>query len=161
MLELKKLLDGSVDSIDFSVTVDDIESFDDVLSGSARASGIIENHSGLVLLSGRIEPDFRVECARCGTEFSYTQPIDLSAKITEKLANDDEGEFLVIENASLDVEDLVRSTLILELPSRYLCSEDCKGLCPKCGSDLNHGSCSCDLSERDPRWSVLADFFDD
>mgnify|MGYP003310292303 CR=1 FL=1 len=82
-----------------------------------------------------------------------------SAKITDKLENEDEEEFLLMTDSAIDIEDVVRSALILELPSRYLCREDCKGLCSKCGKDLNTGSCSCDTKDRDPRWDVLKDFF--
>ena len=161
MLDLKKLFDGTVESVDFSVETDGLDYVEDVLSGSAVSSGVITNHSGVVLLNGVITPDIKVSCARCGKEFSYSEPIALEAKITDKLANKDEDEFVLLTDFSLDVDELVRSTLILEMPSRFLCREDCKGLCPKCGCDLNEGSCSCELVERDPRWDVLKDYFGD
>ncbi len=161
MLDLKKLFDGTVDAVDFSVEADGLDFIEDVLSGSAKASGVITNRSGVVLLNGVITPDIRVSCARCGKEFSYSEPIALEAKITDKLANKDEDEFILLTDFSLDIDELVRSTLILEMPSRFLCREDCKGLCPKCGCDLNEGSCSCELVERDPRWDVLKDYFGD
>ena len=161
MLDLKKLLDGSVQSIDFSCVFDTCDFIDDAVSGSAVASGVVTNHSGVILLEGEVNPNLLVTCARCGTEFNYSEPIRLSAKITDKLENDDEEEFLLMTDSAIDIEDVVRSALILELPSRYLCREDCKGLCSKCGKDLNTGSCSCDTKDRDPRWDVLKDFFGD
>ena len=51
--------------------------------------------------------------------------------------------------------DAIRDALTLELPLRVLCKEDCKGLCPKCGHNLNEGPCGCDLREEDPRWDAL------
>lgn len=161
MLDLKKLLDGSVSDIAFSLTIENCDFIDETVSGSAFASGEITNHSGVILLEGEIKPELKVSCARCGKEFAYNEKIPLKAKITDKLANEDEDEFLLMTDSAIDAEELVRSALILELPSRYLCREDCKGLCPKCGSDLNLGSCSCDTTDRDPRWDVLKDYFGD
>ena len=159
MLDLKKLLDGSLDKIDFSLSVENCDFIDESVTGSAVADGIITNHSGLILLEGKVSPDLRVTCARCGKEFDYSVVIPLSAKITDKLANEDEDEFILMEDFAIDIDEIVRSALILELPSRFLCDEDCKGLCPKCGKNLNEGSCSCDMNDRDPRWDVLKDYF--
>ena len=159
MLDLKKLLDGSVPFVEFSVKTDELDYIEDVVSGFANASGKITNHSGLVLLKGEIKPELIVSCARCGREFPYTEAIALEAKITDKLANEDEDEFVLLTDFALDIDELVRSTLILEMPSRFLCREDCKGLCPKCGCNLNEGGCNCELKERDPRWDVLKDYF--
>jgi len=161
MLDLKKLLDGSVTKLDFSTKIEDCNFVDETVNGFANAFGEITNHSGLILLSGKIEPNLKVECARCGKQFGYKEPIMLNAKITDKLANADEDEFIIMEDFAIDIDEIVRSALILELPTRYLCREDCKGLCPQCGKDLNNGSCGCNLGERDSRWDVLKDFFGD
>ncbi len=159
MLDLKKLLDGTVPSVDFSLSVNECDFVDDAVSGVFNASGVITNHSGVILLEGEIVPDLTVKCARCEREFVFNDVIPLEAKITDKLANDDEEEFVLLKDFSLDIDELVRTTLILELHSRFLCKEDCKGICPKCGKDLNNGQCKCDLTDRDPRWDVLKDFF--
>lgn len=159
MLNLKKLLDGSASSLSFSVNITDCSFVDEAKSGTACAEAVITNHSGLILLEGNINASLTVPCARCDKEFNYTATIPLTAKITESLANEDEDEYIILQDYSFDEEDLVRTTLILELPSRYLCNEDCKGLCPKCGCDLNVKECSCNQKESDPRWDVLKDFF--
>lgn len=160
MLDLKKLLDGSVDSVEFSVSLDECDCVDASVQGTVDASGVITNHSGFILLTGVIRPSLSVECARCGKAFDYNTEIPLNAKLTDKLANEDEDEFVLLVDSALDLDELVRSTLILEIPSRFLCKEDCKGLCPKCGADLNVSGCSCDTADRDPRWDVLKGYFD-
>ncbi len=159
MLDLKKLVDGSLDSVAFSQTVEDISFLDGIDCGKATVNGVVTNHSGLIVLEGEIDTDLTVYCARCGKQFGYNEPIKLYAKITDKLANDDEDEFIIMENFSIDVDEIVRSALILESPTRYLCKADCKGLCPKCGCDLNLRDCGCELSNRDSRWDVLKDYF--
>ncbi len=161
MLDLKKLFDGTVPSVEFSLSNDECDFFDEALCCSYTAKGEVTNHSGVIVLEGEIKPELKVACARCGKEFVYSEPIELYAKITDKLANEDDEEFVLLQDFALDVEELVRSALILEMPSRFLCQEDCKGLCPKCGCDLNEGSCNCDLNDRDPRWDVLKDYFSD
>lgn len=161
MLDLKKLLDGSKDSVTVSRTVEDCSFLDGIDCGTAKVDAVITNHSGLIVLEGEIKPDLTVFCARCGKQFGYSEPIKLYAKITDKLANDDEDEFIIMENFAVDIDEIVRSALILEAPTRYICKEDCKGLCPKCGCDLNLRNCGCDISDRDSRWDVLKDFFDE
>ena len=161
MLDLKKLLDGSLDEIKVSHTLEDVCFLDGIDSGRAIVDGVITNHSGLIVLEGEIKPELTVFCARCGNQFGYSEPIKLFAKITDKLANDDEDEFIIMENSSIDIDEIVRSALILDSPTRYLCREDCKGLCPKCGCDLNLRDCGCDVGDRDSRWDVLKDFFDE
>ena len=159
MLDLKKLLDGSLQSIEFSLSLDDCSFVDESVSGVACANGVITNHSGLILLKGDVKPKLSVVCARCGKEYEYSTPIALNAKITDKLATEDEEEFIIMQDFAIDIEDIVRTALILELPTRYLCKEDCKGLCAKCGADLNESSCNCETKERDSRWDVLKDYF--
>ena len=61
-----------------------------------------------------------------------------------------------MEKAGLRLEDVVREQVLLTLPGRTLCKEDCKGLCAQCGQNLNEGSCGCHSEVRDPRWSALA-----
>ena len=161
MLDLKKLLDGSVQKVDFEVGIDNCDFVDETVSGTANAVGEITNRSGLIELQASIKPILSVECARCGKVFEYVEPIELYSKITDKLANADEDEYIIMQDFAIDIDDIVRSTMILELPTRYLCREDCKGLCVKCGCDKNTADCNCDASERDSRWDVLKDFFSD
>ena len=69
-------------------------------------------------------------------------------------------KFLLLQDGLLDIGEYVRTAVILELPSRFLCREECKGLCPKCGADLNAATCSCGDKEPDPRWDALKAFFE-
>lgn len=162
MLDLRKLLDGTVPSLPFEYTKD-MDSFsDDIVSGSALVKGRIDNHSGYIVLKGSIAVNCRVICARCCKEFDYKSEIPLSAKLAEKLENadGDEDEFIVIKDNMFDIDEFADSTLLLEKPTRFLCREDCKGLCPICGCDLNKASCSCRSEDRDSRWDVLKDYFE-
>ena len=67
-----------------------------------------------------------------------------------------EEKYFIYDNDTLDITDIVRESILAELPQKVLCKDDCRGLCPKCGKNLNQGQCDCDLHEVDPRLAILA-----
>ena len=74
--------------------------------------------------------------------------------MAEEVQNEDNDEIVLLEDGKADVGDLARTAFILGLDTKTLCSEDCKGLCSRCGADLNLGPCSC-KKEPDPRLAAL------
>ena len=68
-------------------------------------------------------------------------------------------EINYVTGCSLDVEQLVHNEILIHWPLRVLCKENCRGICPKCGKDLNEGSCECDQTSPDPRMAVISDIF--
>ena len=96
-----------------------------------------------LLVRGKISEDFTCVCVRCSKDFSWT-------------TEDNEVTFSVevAPDAFADLTEELRECIILSFPSNPLCSEDCKGLCPHCGADLNEGPCKC-KPEGDFRWSGL------
>lgn len=111
---------------------------------------------------------FEVLCARCvepvdvplaGSFDLLFRPENVDAEAGERAISEDETEIGYYEKAGLLLEDVVREQVLLALPGRTLCREDCKGLCPHCGQNLNAGSCGCAESAgaKDPRWSALGD----
>ena len=82
--------------------------------------------------------------------FSYQ--ISRLADLNEDREETEESEEQAyIEGCTLDVDTLVRDELFVHIPMKVLCSDDCKGICNRCGANLNHGSCGCDVTELDPR----------
>lgn len=71
------------------------------------------------------------------------------------LQGDDNDDYIEVPDYTLDVDNCVQTDIILNLPVKFLCKEDCKGICPKCGKDLNDGECGCQTEEIDPRLEVL------
>jgi uncharacterized protein len=138
--------------------------FPEGLSVRAEARWLEES-----LLSVRLTLAARLtgKCARCLAEAELAISDDLMylyhlrgltlGKDTE-LASDD--GFMPVEvdfwGRTLDLADQVWESLLVLLPARLLCREDCAGLCQSCGADLNEGPCSC-TKEGDPRWDVLTD----
>ena len=115
-----------------------------------------------LLIEAEAAFSLQMPCDRCLEEvtvpFSYT--VSRMADFNEEKADTEESEEQVyIEGYTLDVDTLVRDELFVHLPMKVLCSEDCRGICNRCGANLNHGVCGCDVTELDPRMAVIRDIF--
>lgn len=98
-------------------------------------------------------------CDRCGKAFFQDKRVEYRCMLAEELQNGENDEIVLLEDGKADAGDLARTAFILGMDSKTLCSEDCKGLCPRCGADWNLGPCSCG-KEPDPRLAVLAKLLD-
>jgi uncharacterized protein len=119
-----------------------------------RAAGNVANNAGVLTFSAIVDAECICVCARCLKEFEYPVHQQISAYLTEggeDLANPD-GYFL--QGDKVDADEVIATEFILAMDSRYLCREDCAGLCERCGADLNNGSCGCG-KEIDSRLAVL------
>jgi uncharacterized protein len=146
-------------SRDFLFEQGHLEAGEDLgLDNFGGAAKISRTPQGL-LAQGRFHGETSLECARCLK--TYRQPLDW--EFTELYAFDrrsmTESELLVPENGHIDLQPLVREYAILELPILPLCREDCKGLCPQCGQDLNKKDCG-HRPENDSPFSILKDLLD-
>ena len=110
----------------------------------------------VVYMNLKISFDFFGICDRCAEEFERNYSFELNKIIVQKLENEDDDfdDFVVVENNVLDLNDYIYQEIQLFLPQKMLCSEDCKGLCAKCGRNLNKEECSCE-KEVDPRMAAL------
>ncbi len=113
--------------------------------------------------------DFEILCARCVEPVALSlsgdfdlifRPEEADANPGEHAITPDETEIGYYEESGLSLEDVVREQVLLSLPGRTLCKEDCKGLCPRCGQNLNLATCSCGDAPADPRWNALAGLAD-
>ena len=113
-----------------------------------------EGHS-VVNLSGHVDVTIDIPCSRCLTSvptrlaFDFSQKVDFEKLKAEQLDDLDETSFM--EESSLDVDRFVYNEILMRFPMKTLCREDCKGLCLKCGKNLNEGECGCDRASLDPR----------
>lgn len=87
-------------------------------------------------------------CARCLEEVRMPLSAEIVADFVRQPDPENPDQYLY-ESSEIDVTDCAKDALVLELPLRYLCKEDCKGLCPKCGTNLNTGSCTCQKGDDD------------
>ena len=123
-----------------------------------RAVGQVKNEAGVLHLTGTLTADMVCICDRCGGEFESTKELRLDATIVEE----DTGvnpELFLLEGDEIDLSDILSTCFILDMETKFLCSEDCKGLCDRCGSNLNLGPCGC-RKQIDPRFAVLEQLLD-
>ena len=120
-----------------------------------EVTGQVRNTADVLELELTARATLDAVCDRCGKAFPQEKEVTYQCLLTEELQNEDNDEIVLLEDGQADVGDLARTAFILGMDSKTLCSEDCKGLCPRCGADLNLGPCSCQ-KEVDPRLAVLA-----
>ena len=100
--------------------------------------------------------DATLKCARCLTEFRGPVALDLCELYTTPGHELPDDEAYRVQGSEIDLEPMLRDALVLALPLNPVCREACRGLCARCGRDLNDGDCDCEESEIDPRWADLA-----
>ena len=120
-----------------------------------EVTGQVRNTADVLELELTARTTLDAVCDRCGKAFPQEKEVTYQCLLAEELQNEDNDEIVLLEDGQADVGDLARTAFILGMDSKTLCSEDCKGLCPRCGAALNLGPCSC-KKEVDPRLAVLA-----
>lgn len=159
LLGLSKIIDCPSASVDFSTSVD----LSDLRYGNSfpvsepvLASGTVRNTAGVLVMTGTVRTTIHGVCDRCAGDFDRLVEIPMNVVLVTELSNEeDEDEWVFpLEGDNADLEDIVRTVFVLNLDSKLLCREDCKGICPRCGKNLNGGPCDC-RKEPDPRFAAL------
>ena len=113
---------------------------------------LLEWVSDGLLATGTVSGAWKAPCRRCLKPADGDLHVDFQELFE---ANPREGETYRLGHDSIDLEPLAREALTLDLPLAPLCRDDCRGLCPTCGADLNLGDCDCPPPAADPRWAAL------
>ena len=115
-------------------------------------------------VAGKILVGIEIECTRClqAIEKDLEIPFNVTYVAAENYTdakesklNDEDLDVSIFDGHKIDLSELVREQIILNLPEQIFCSEDCKGLCAKCGANRNLIDCNCEEKEIDPRWQGL------
>ena len=159
MLGLAKIIDCPGGSVPFETSVD----FSDLQYGNSfpvtepvTASGVVRNIAGVLMMTGRVSTCIHGTCDRCAAEFDRDVEFPIQVVLVDELANEEnEDEWVFhLEGDSADLDDIIRTVFVLNMDSKILCRPDCKGLCFRCGKNLNEGPCNCQ-KELDPRFAAL------
>jgi len=159
LLGLSKIIDSPGASVSFSTSVD----LSDLRYGESYpvtepvlADGTVRNTAGVLLMKGQIHTCIHGVCDRCAADFDQEIRFPIDVVLVTELSNEEnEDEWVFpLEGDSADLDDIVRTVFVLNLDSKLLCKEDCKGLCCRCGKNLNEGPCNCQ-KELDPRFAAL------
>ena len=141
---------------------------EDSYRGEIRVNGVVSKVGGQFFLNGDIAALQTGECDRClqpteksiERDFAVYYRVGIAEEDSDgEDAGNDEVRMIAPEESSIVLDDDIRQTLHLQIPMKNLCSEDCKGLCPQCGKNLNNEQCECSSGPVDPRWAKLAGLF--
>ena len=165
LLGLSKLIDAPGSSLDFETSLD-LSDLDFGGCCPAKqpvvARGTVKNTAGVLQMRGEVRTRLFGVCARCARDFERDTVFPLKAVLVTELAseeNEDEWVFRLVDDCA-DLDDIVTTTFVLNMDTKLLCSPDCKGLCCRCGANLNDGPCQCQ-PEPDARFAVLQQLLHD
>ncbi|MBQ8551221.1 MAG: DUF177 domain-containing protein [Clostridia bacterium] len=167
-IDMRKILSGELNELaiahSFSLTQDEFP-FDTQVDGvvftkPAAVTGKIVNMGGYISLDVTVSVEYDAECARCLKPLSRCFETSFSRTVVNRgdlvnTSEEDADDYIEIVDGMLDLDTVCAEQLMMEFPMKEVCRDDCKGLCPKCGHDLNEGDCGCQRKEIDPRLAIL------
>jgi uncharacterized protein len=166
---MKVNISGILKNIDSSIKINDSLSIplisykgeDIIVKSPIGVDARIMNSGDYMLIKGNIKADFVLKCSRCLEKFDYVLETDFEEKISNKHVDENDEEIIYFEGDSIDITDIIINNILLSLPMKHVCREDCKGLCPHCGKNVNMHDCDCFQEDLDPRLEVLKNLLKD
>ena len=164
LLGLSEIMHSPGASVSFSESVD----LSDLLFGTCYPvsepvviEGTVRNTADVLVMKGKITTRIHGVCDRCAADFTQDIDIPVDVVLVQELSNEEnEDEWVFpLEAEGADLEDITRTVFVLNMDSKLLCKPDCKGICCRCGKNLNEGPCEC-RKEPDPRFAALQQLLD-
>ncbi|MBE6949672.1 MAG: DUF177 domain-containing protein [Ruminococcaceae bacterium] len=156
-LDLREIINipGKSIAFEYAPPIEEIEfvSVARVCPG-ASVKGSVRNSAGVLLLTAELQADLECICARCLDEFPKHLNQHIESVLAEEVQDEGNTDIYLLEGDYVDLDEVILTAFVLNMEQRFLCHEDCKGLCDKCGKNLNEGPCDC-RAEIDPRLAVL------
>lgn len=165
LLRLSKIIDVPNGTVPFETSLD----LHDMRFGSGYpvqepvvAKGQIRNTAGVLLMEGELRTVLHGICDRCAEPFQRQVVQSFHAVLTTHLENEDEADewTFLLEDDTADLDEILTTVFVLNMDCKLLCKPSCKGLCFRCGKNLNDGPCGC-RPELDPRLAVLGQLLKD
>lgn len=160
LLDLKPLFAGSRAflPVEFSMDLSELEFLGvKPLKTPVAINGKIVSRAGIVESQLNCKVEYAGFCDRCLKETVVSYNVPIVRTIVTNLENEENDDITVVTDMQLDLEDFCYPDIVMSLPTKVLCRDDCRGLCPDCGKDLNVDSCNCTNTEIDPRLAALAE----
>lgn len=158
-IQLEALLGGGIESLPLDYEFDfSKEELGGVFPFTTPVTlkGEIRNTAGIVTIEAKADFSMEVTCDRCAEDIKPQFSVNVEHGLVASLNHEDNDDYILVEDMKLDIEQLTLEDIYLALPGKFLCKEDCEGLCSECGANLNEGSCNC-KKPIDPRWEALFD----
>ena len=164
LLDLKPLFAGSKDflSVEFEMDLSEFEFLGvKPLPSPVAISGKIVSRAGIVESDLSCKVEYVGVCDRCLKETVKNYTVAINRTIVVSLENEENDDIAVVPDMQLDLEDFCYPDIVMNLPTKLLCDDNCRGLCSVCGKNLNDGDCGCVSKEIDPRLAALAELLKD
>lgn len=146
-VEFNEVMEG------FNLVLDDF-SFDEPVS----FKGSLVNIGGIIKLEGDLRALYITKCSRCLKDIKSEVLVTVKEDFIEE-GKDKDDEAYTYQGKYVELDKVLKDNIILNLPAKQICEGECKGLCPKCGNNLNDKDCECRDEEINPRMEALKDFF--
>lgn len=149
---------GRID-IDCAIDFGKAEFLGDVyeFTSPVKVKGVIRNNGESLAFTAECASTFNTRCARCGKDIEAVLQFDLSEDLLQDDSDAEIEDAVTFSDGKVDIDEIVLNSFFMNENGKHLCREDCKGLCPQCGHDLNEGPCACKTENIDPRWAALVD----
>ena len=164
LINLSKLLSGDQERLTEQVTLE-METFANgleefpVTGKSSFPLTITKIGTDKFLIEGETVVTMEIPCNRCLEPVTVDIPLSICREYDKNDTEEESEEEELIVGYNLDTEQLIYCEILVNWPMKTLCTEACKGICKKCGANLNHSSCTCDTVELDPRMAKIRDIF--
>ena len=160
-LDISELLKKKISEIHFdqTFTMDILEREEFVikLKSPIIIKGRVVNEGDIVEVNGNFSVSIEVECSRCLEEFEHLIHVDFEEYFSKSINEHD--DYYQILDGDLILDEMVMDNIILSMPVRFICNEECKGLCHTCGVNLNKVDCDCEMGTVNPKFAALKDLF--
>ena len=163
IIELESIFntEGMKYPFDYELSLSGIEAYGySPIVDPVKVKGQIENKAGIVTLTANAELVYEAPCDRCAKDVKREFNFPVEHTLVVALESGENDAFLEVPNMRLNLDELVEEDVNLALPTKYLCNDECKGLCPMCGRNLNEGQCDC-KAPVDPRMEALLKLLDE
>ena len=162
VLDISKLLACDGSSVDIHCNIDfdepELDSQNISFTSPMHLEGDIKNINGLLYLVLNGTASYVYQCSRCLEPTEAKLDFNIKEVFSKTELENENDDVIILNSNEIDLKEITEHALCCALPITCLCSDDCKGLCPVCGCDLNFENCSCETDDIDPRLAALKDF---
>ena len=119
-----------------------------------KIEGLVKNIGGAIDITATVTGDYKTDCSRCGKGVCEKLVADLFESLDSEFTDIDD-ECITVNGNVIDISGSIEAAVFGSIPMQFLCKDDCKGLCPVCGIDLNENECNCEVEVYDPRFAIF------
>lgn len=159
LINVDNFVKGDSMPVNFSGSLQIPEEYSKNRDVSFDLNATIANTGKEYYLTGNVKAVLNLNCDLCLEPFSFELLCDIEEIFVK--SNDEESEAWFFSDNIIDIEPAIVSNILLNMPMKVVCSNECKGLCPSCGHNLNDGDCGCNITYINPKFEMLRTLFND